>query len=544
MSYLFDELSAKDKSVPIEDKILIMGLSEAGKTAIKDVVFFDKDPDDVEDYMATVHYERQFLDEEKKSLIIDSGGQESYWNEAVTHFRHLVFSDVKLLLWIVDMTQPNQFEESERRFSFTIRQFKKENPDGHIAVLCHKIDRIELEELVPLLERVEKEFNDPKFKVRFEASSIYYKDSLKDLITELMKNANLNVKRFELITNIGQKVEESEEFQSFVVDNRDDPRIKQLMDYLNPDPDRNLPTYGSTSIAFDLSAYNIIEIVLIDKESFTPITGTSSKNIVDIEETMDYIVALQEFKDAVKNRGSDDSTFSIVTSSNEKVHALIVDLVSRYLLITSFVPITKEKTQAFYELISKFASTVNSTLQTGAPIEVEQVIDTRKPDPMIEVISVVAPAKPIVEASKKETEMEEKSVFSFLNKLMKEDYEEELSEPAIVETPIVESKDVLAPDVVSIIKEIDEEQSTELGIKEQETKEVPVVESLPEPEAEKPKSRFVQRLREEGRKYLIRKVEIQKTKEKEALEMSEEKLKNMAQFLVDANKADVKDDSE
>ena len=79
MSYLFEELESKDEKATTEDKILLMGLQQAGKTAIKDVVFFGKIPGEVEDYMATIHYERQYLDEEKKSLIIDSGGQESYW---------------------------------------------------------------------------------------------------------------------------------------------------------------------------------------------------------------------------------------------------------------------------------------------------------------------------------------------------------------------------------------------------------------------------------------------------------------------------------
>ena len=122
MSYLFDELSGKEEAkATVEDKILLMGLQAAGKTAIKDVVFFNKQPGEVDDYMATVHYQRQFLDEEQTSMIIDSGGQESYWNEAVTHFRHLVFSNVKLLVWIVDVTKPELFEESERRFRFTIQ---------------------------------------------------------------------------------------------------------------------------------------------------------------------------------------------------------------------------------------------------------------------------------------------------------------------------------------------------------------------------------------------------------------------------------------
>ena len=116
MSYLFEELQQKDGKPKDEDKILFMGLQQAGKTAIKDVVFFGKKPEEVEGYMATIHYERQFIDDDKKNIIIDSGGQESYWNEAVTQFRHLVFSNVKLLVWIVDLTHPEYFEESERRF--------------------------------------------------------------------------------------------------------------------------------------------------------------------------------------------------------------------------------------------------------------------------------------------------------------------------------------------------------------------------------------------------------------------------------------------
>ncbi|MCK5142064.1 MAG: hypothetical protein KAQ70_07715, partial [Candidatus Heimdallarchaeota archaeon] len=48
MSYLFDEIYSKNEEAPaIEDKILLMGLQAAGKTAIKDVVFFNKAPEDM-----------------------------------------------------------------------------------------------------------------------------------------------------------------------------------------------------------------------------------------------------------------------------------------------------------------------------------------------------------------------------------------------------------------------------------------------------------------------------------------------------------------
>ncbi len=592
MSYLFDELKTKEKGTTVEDKILLMGLQQAGKTAIKDVVFFGKSADNVENYMATIHYERQFIDEEKKSLIIDSGGQESYWNEAVTHFRHLVFSNVKLLLWIVDMTRADLFEESERRFSFTIRQYKKENPDGKIAILCHKVDKIPPEELVPMLDHVKDSFIDPKYPVRIEPSSIYYPDSLKELIFVLMKDAGINTKRFELITNIGQKVEESEEFQSYKMEHKEDPRIQQLMDFLNPKPEATLPTYGKTSITLDLSVYGIIEIVLIDKETFTPITGTSSRHMVSPEKSMDYIVALKDFKEAIKSKPTDDtSTISIVTSSNEKVHGMIVDLVSKYLLITSFEPITNEKTKTYYKLIRDFAKAAESAeppivaKPTPAPIKevvtptpapvIEKpptvtppIVADKKPEiiPPIEAptinAEIVPPTEITTEFSKPniidlpsievtgEIEKDSKSMFSFLNKL-KNEHDKQLQEepeviveqqpisapipehvepelpkeqPKVEEQSIVKPPDVVAPIIEEKIEEIkveppiesSEVTKPEIEVTPETVQEIPpkiseeiesVVERVEKTEV-KPKSRFLQILDEERKRYKIRQVNI------------------------------------
>jgi len=403
MSYLFDELKGITGEEKEASKVLLMGLQQAGKTAIKDVVFFGKEPGEVEDYMATIHYERQYLDEEKNSLVIDSGGQESYWNEAVTHFRHLVFSNVNLLLWIIDMTRPELFEESERRFSFTIRQYKKENPDGNIVVLCHKVDQIQPEELIGLLDHIKESFYDKKYEIQYEPTSIYYPDSLKELIFKLMEEANMNVKRFELITNLGEKVQDSEEFKNYVMDNREDPRIKQLMDYLHPDPAASLPTFGRVSMQFDLTAYDIIEVVLIDKETFSPVVGTSSKNVVSIDKSMDYIMALQEFKNIIKEKkGEIKSTALIVTSSNQNIHGMIFSLENNFLLITSFSEITEEKTVVLYELIREFAQGI------GAPKPAETVMPkiTPKLKPQPKVKAPEVKPKPILKAKSPATTKE------------------------------------------------------------------------------------------------------------------------------------------
>lgn len=402
MSYLFDEIYGKNEEAPaIEDKILLMGLQAAGKTAIKDVVFFNKSPEDMEDYMATVHYQRHFIDEEKSSMVIDSGGQESYWNEAVTHFRHLVFSNVKLLLWIVDVTHPEMFEESERRFSFTIRQYKKENPNGKITVLCHKVDLVPPERMVVIHQHVRESFSDPRFEVDFENTSIYYGESLKELVFTIMAEADIDIKRFELISNLGQKVEESEEFQSYLMEHKEDPRIEQLLDFLKPEPEITLPTFGNLDLQFDLTEYGIIEIVLIDKNTFSPIVGASSKTDVNTQNSMDYLVALHDFKRYVKDKSQEiEPTGTIVASSNEKVHGMIFNLASNFLLVTSFSEITEEKKKMFFELILKFAkSTTDSTQETKpapAPVVVPEPAPVTVPSVPITEETATVDTEPIV----------------------------------------------------------------------------------------------------------------------------------------------------
>ncbi|HUU78124.1 MAG TPA: ADP-ribosylation factor-like protein [candidate division Zixibacteria bacterium] len=597
MSYLFEELESKDEKATTEDKILFMGLQQAGKTAIKDVVFFGKVPGDVEDYMATIHYERQYIDEEKKSLIIDSGGQESYWNEAVTHFRHLVFSNVKLLLWIIDTTRPDLFEESERRFSFTIRQFKKENPDGHICVLCHKVDLIQPEELVALLEHVRDSFTEKKYKIRFEASSIYYTDSLKELVFALMKDAGIDLKRFELITNLGKKVEQSEEFQAYTMEHQDDPRIRQLMDFLHPENERTLPTFGQETLEIDLSAYGIIEIVLIDKKTFSPVIGTSTQNVVSIEKSMDYIFALQEFKEIIRNKSiENDSNISIVTSSNQIVHGMVLPLESNYLLVTSFSEITEEKTAVIYDLVKEFSLSEEKIFVHPESLkkipEKEEQIPTESSQEILTPPTIEKPSVEVILAQKEviSDEAPESSRFSFLNKL-KEDKKtttevietssrlkidesiiksaelektevqkisEDIIEPVVEEVstiaPVVNEFVELKTDEVSkeeIIEEIIQDKSLEiiaeeitedLIIKEDEKIESNLeieqpIDIIPEiKEDSKPKSRFLARLEEERKRYKIRQLAIPTsdngTKPQEKIVISKEDIEGLAQYLI------------
>ncbi len=487
MSYLFDEIYGKNDEAPaIEDKILLMGLQAAGKTAIKDVVFFNKAPEDMENYMATVHYQRQFIDEEKSSMVIDSGGQESYWNEAVTHFRHLVFSNVKLLMWIVDVTHPEMFEESERRFSFTIRQYKKENPNGKITVLCHKVDLVPPERMVVIHQHIRESFNDPRFEIDYENTSIYYRESLKELVFTIMAEAGIDTKRFELISNLGQKVEESEEFQSYLLEHQEDPKIAQLLDFLKPEAEITLPTFGNLDLQFDLTDYGIIEIVLIDKQTFSPIVGASSKTDVTTQNSMDYLIALHDFKRYVKEKGQEiESTGTIVTSDDEKVHGMVFNLAKNFLLVTSFSEITEEKKKMFFDLILKFAKSTTASAQETKPEPAPVVV--QEPEPATVPLVPQVPSVPITEET---VSTETEPLPEIVDEPIVIEETVEVPQIEIMETPLVIEEintaepEIILPPSPSPVELVTEEQKEEI----EQIKPEPIEEKLVEEPAELPET--------------------------------------------------------
>ncbi|MCG3256246.1 MAG: hypothetical protein KAU62_09190, partial [Candidatus Heimdallarchaeota archaeon] len=410
--------------------------------------------------------------------------------EAVTHFRHLVFSNVKLLIWIIDVTKPELFEESERRFSFTIRQFKKENPEGNITVLCHKVDLVTPDQMVVIHQHIREVFADTRFEVDFENTSIYYKDSLRELLFTIMAEAGINTKRFELVSNIGQKVEESEEFQSYVLEHAEDEKVEILRDYLNPEPTPLLPTFGKLNLQLDLTDYDIIEIVLIDKKTHSPITGASSNASISADNSMEYLVALHDFKSRIKDNTEEiDPSGTILTSDSGKVHAMLFDLANNYLLITSFSSISDERKELLFQLILKFAQ---STAGVSPPEPTEQVVtelaDEIVPEPIItEVVKEPVEITEVAQSTEIEVDVLVDKVVSQPTSIA-EDIE------VFEEIPVVEAEPVQAEDESFFQKE--KIVITEVAVEPEEIASSPV--EVPEPE---PISEIMEAVKEDVEEY-------------------------------------------
>ena len=76
-------------------KILIAGLSEAGKTAVKKIFFLKQRTEDVNNLSATLNYERLSITiNDLPITIVDLGGQKIFLQRFLSSFSPFIFSGI------------------------------------------------------------------------------------------------------------------------------------------------------------------------------------------------------------------------------------------------------------------------------------------------------------------------------------------------------------------------------------------------------------------------------------------------------------------
>ncbi len=149
-------------AVSSSQKVLFMGLGASGKSSIRSVIFEGKDASEVADYAATINYTRS-----SKSLIgtafqiFDCGGQESFINTFIGDQAEFIFSDVRMLIWVVDVSNFDQVSTSKFYFDHAITKLYEYSPDAEIYCLCHKVDLVLPNMRGELLETMKQFFAPP-----------------------------------------------------------------------------------------------------------------------------------------------------------------------------------------------------------------------------------------------------------------------------------------------------------------------------------------------------------------------------------------------
>jgi len=123
-------------------KLVIMGMENAGKTTILDVLTgkINKTPNKTPSMNPTKGIERStVLFFEKETKVWDFGGQETYRNEYLLN-PEKYFYTISFFYYVIDIQDYYRFIPSVMYFKGIFNLIKKYSPDAKIIFLFHKMD--------------------------------------------------------------------------------------------------------------------------------------------------------------------------------------------------------------------------------------------------------------------------------------------------------------------------------------------------------------------------------------------------------------------
>jgi len=169
-------------------KVIISGLDTAGKTSI--LTALNKKYDfhkDIISLTPTIRVEYQATEFLKNRVIFwDMGGQEKY-RKLYQEKQDLYFVDTDLLVYIVDIQDPERIETSLAYLDMIVKNFKKHEMDVPLIISFHKFDPefIGNEQMIEQIEKLREGILKlyPSFRILFQKTSIYNITSIVQLIS-------------------------------------------------------------------------------------------------------------------------------------------------------------------------------------------------------------------------------------------------------------------------------------------------------------------------------------------------------------------------
>ena len=187
MSYL-DKKSAKEKDQNGK-KILLLGLTQSGKTSILKTFFEEMTPEATTSLAATTKFESNLYDfNNNKIQVYDVGGQIVYLEEAIEKNKERIFTDVKIMIFVIELPNLSTYELSRQYLLRVLKNVYLYSDDPKTYIFAHKIDLISEEYRDKAVQVFKKYFaiQDVK-KIKVFQTSIYESTSQKAL-KEILEN--------------------------------------------------------------------------------------------------------------------------------------------------------------------------------------------------------------------------------------------------------------------------------------------------------------------------------------------------------------------
>jgi GTPase SAR1 family protein len=170
-------------------KISLVGLSGCGKTSLYSVAFAAKSPEDTKSLSPTILYETRrhpFLG--LQIGLWDFGGQEQYRKEYME--KPEVFKGTDILIPIIDLHEPDKFEQAKEYFDGLMDIYRKNNEKPKIFLFYHKYDTEDYEkELLDTNVKKAREIFEGMFEgyeSKSYLTSIYDQDKLAKIFRDIL----------------------------------------------------------------------------------------------------------------------------------------------------------------------------------------------------------------------------------------------------------------------------------------------------------------------------------------------------------------------
>ena len=193
-------VSHADLENRLGNKLLLAGLSEAGKTAVKKLYFQNSKLDEITGLSATLNYERLTTTINNVPItILDLGGQRVFIKRFLSGFSPFVFSSVRGIIFLIDTSMKATRNNSIQYFAECLKKLDQFSPKSEIFVFLHKTDLIKSQpNYDTVLQLLMEQFQiESKRKIRFFFTSIYEPQTVVNAflrIFEVIIPENLNEK--------------------------------------------------------------------------------------------------------------------------------------------------------------------------------------------------------------------------------------------------------------------------------------------------------------------------------------------------------------
>ncbi|MFX1537280.1 MAG: ADP-ribosylation factor-like protein [Promethearchaeota archaeon] len=198
-------------------KILIAGLSEAGKTAVKRIFFMKQKANDVDALSATINYERMAIPISGVPItIVDLGGQRVFIKRFLGNFSPFIFSAVKIFIYLIDVAAKSTRNNSIEYFKACIEKLQTYSPDAEFFVFLHKNDLvIDLPNYESIHTQLKEQFQQESSKrIHFLRTTIYRPETVIDAFGRIFEISIPRIAQSEYVDGrtIGSVEEHAEEF--------------------------------------------------------------------------------------------------------------------------------------------------------------------------------------------------------------------------------------------------------------------------------------------------------------------------------------------